>query len=210
LPSLRRLNQPILIENVIGAGGTIGSSRTIKAQPDGYTLLSANLGSLGAAFELYKKLQYAPSDISSIGMIAGTPNFSSCARIFRRKLLVSSLRTRRPTRAGLRSATQVSGPCLFLENLTEVKFQHIPYRGTGPAINDLVGGQIDGMCDSAPNVGPQVMAGNVRALVVAQASRIAAASDVRSATRLVCQPSTFSDGMPSSFLATRRKRSSRS
>ena len=62
-----------------------------------------------------------------------------------------------------------------------MKFQHIPYRGTGPAINDLVGGQIDGMCDSAPNVGPQVMAGNVRALVVAQASRIAAASDVRSA-----------------------------
>jgi len=62
-----------------------------------------------------------------------------------------------------------------------VKFQHIPYRGTGPAINDLVGGQIDGMCDSAPNVVPQVMAGNVRALVVAQASRIAAASDVRSA-----------------------------
>jgi tripartite-type tricarboxylate transporter receptor subunit TctC len=75
LPSLRRLNQPILIENVIGAGGTIGSTRTIKAQPDGYTLLSGNLGSLGAAFELYKRLQYGPSDISSIGMIAGTPNF---------------------------------------------------------------------------------------------------------------------------------------
>jgi putative tricarboxylic transport membrane protein len=112
LPSLRRLNQPILIENVIGAGGTIGSTRTIKAQPDGYTLLSGNLGSLGAAFELYKKLQYGPSDISSIGMIAGTPNFLVVRKDFPAKTLSEFVAHAKANPAGLRSATQVSGPML--------------------------------------------------------------------------------------------------
>jgi putative tricarboxylic transport membrane protein len=186
-PMSRRLNQPVLIENVVGAGGTIGSTRAIKAVPDGYTLLSGNLGSLGAAFELYKKLQYGPSDISSIGMIAGTPNFLVVRNSFPAKTLSEFIARAKANpgkvtigNAGLGSNAHLV--CLFLENLTKVKFQHIPYRGTGPAINDLIGGQIDGMCDSAPNVVPQVLAGNVRALVVAQPNRIAAAPDVPSAS----------------------------
>jgi putative tricarboxylic transport membrane protein len=158
-PMSRRLNQPILIENVVGAGGTIGSSRAIKARPDGYTLLSGNLGSLGAAFELYKKLPYGPSDISSIGMIAGTPNFLVVRKDFPAKTL---------------------SEFIAHANANPGKVT-IGNAGLGSNAHDLVGGQIDGMCDSAPNVVPQVLAGNVRALVVAQASRIAAAPDVRSA-----------------------------
>jgi tripartite-type tricarboxylate transporter receptor subunit TctC len=185
-PMSRVLNQPVLIENVVGAGGTIGSTRALKAQPDGYTLLSGNLGSLGAAFELYKKLQYRPSDISSIGMIAGTPNFLVVRKDFPAKTLREFIAHAKanPSKVTIGSTGLGSNAhlvCLFLENLTEVEFRHIPYRGTAPAINDLVGGQIDGMCDSAPNVVPQVLGGNVRALVVAQAGRIAAAPDVRSA-----------------------------
>src|SRR5206468_245521 len=71
----RTLGQPVLIENVAGAGGTMGSARAAKAEPDGHTLLSGNLGSLAAGFALYKSIRYDPRDFASVGMLAGTPNF---------------------------------------------------------------------------------------------------------------------------------------
>src|SRR5262249_60985702 len=70
---------------------------------------------------------------------------------------------------------------LYLESLAGIKLRHVPYRGTGPAMKDLLGGQIDAMCDSAPNVVPQVLAGAIRALVVAQPSRVAATPDIPNA-----------------------------
>ncbi|MEL4441895.1 tripartite tricarboxylate transporter substrate-binding protein, partial [Shewanella algae] len=70
---------------------------------------------------------------------------------------------------------------LYLESLAGIKLRHVPYRGTGPAVNDLIGGQIDGMCDSAPNMVPQIVGGTIRALVIAQPNRIAAAPDVPTA-----------------------------
>src|SRR5436190_12330970 len=71
----RTLGQPVLIENVAGAGGTMGSARAAKAEPDGHTLLSGNLGSLAAGFALYKNVKYDPRDFALVGMLAGTPNF---------------------------------------------------------------------------------------------------------------------------------------
>jgi tripartite-type tricarboxylate transporter receptor subunit TctC len=71
--------------------------------------------------------------------------------------------------------------CLYLESLAGIKLRHVAYRGTGPAVNDLIGEQIDGMCDSAPNMVPQISAGTIRALAVAQLTRIAAAPNVPSA-----------------------------
>jgi tripartite-type tricarboxylate transporter receptor subunit TctC len=185
-PMTRLLKQQVIIENVAGGGGTIGSTRAAKAQPDGHTLLSGNLGSLGAAFELYKKIQYGLSDLTSIGMIAGTPNFVVVRKDFPAKTLGEFITYAKANpgkvtvgNAGLGSNAHLV--CLFLENLSGVKLQHVPYRGTGPAIKDIVGGQIDGMCDSAPNVVPQVFSGSIRALVVAQPTRIAAAPDVPNA-----------------------------
>jgi len=182
----RTLGQPIIVENAAGAGGTTGSARAAKADPDGYTLLSGNLGSLAAGFALYQKIRYDPRDFVSVGMLAGTPNFLVVHKDFPAKTLADFIANAKANpdtitmgNAGLGSNGHLV--CLYLESLAGVKIRHVPYRGSGPAMNDLMGGKIDGMCDSTPTVVPQVLAGTIRALVVAQPSRIAAV-DVPSAT----------------------------
>jgi tripartite-type tricarboxylate transporter receptor subunit TctC len=182
----RTLGQPIIVENAAGAGGTTGSARAAKADPDGYTLLSGNLGSLAAGFALYQKIRYDPRDFVSVGMLAGTPNFLVVHKDFPAKTLAEFIANAKANpdtitmgNAGLGSNGHLV--CLYLESLAGVKIRHVPYRGSGPAMNDLMGGKIDGMCDSTPTVVPQVLAGTIRALVVAQPSRIAAV-DVPSAT----------------------------
>lgn len=182
----RTLAQPVLIENVVGAGGTIGSARVAKAQPDGHTLLSGNLGSLGAAFALYKKIGYDPREFAAVGMLAGTPNFLVVRKQFPARTLAEFITyvKANPERVTVGNAGLGSNAhfvCLYLEHLAGLKLRHVPYRGTGPAMQDLVGGQIDAMCDLAPNIVPQVLAGTIRALVVAQPSRVAAANDVPTA-----------------------------
>ena len=182
----RTLAQPVLVENAVGAGGTIGSARVAKAQGDGYTLLSGNLGSLGAAFALHKKIGYDPREFTSVGMLAGTPNFLAVRKDLAAKTLREFITHARANpemvtvgNAGLGSNAHLV--CLYLESLAGIKLRHVPYRGTGPAMKDMLGGQIDAMCDSAPNVVPQLLAGTIRALVVAQPTRVAATSDVPAA-----------------------------
>jgi tripartite-type tricarboxylate transporter receptor subunit TctC len=182
----RTLAQPVLVENAVGAGGTIGSARVAKAEGDGYTLLSGNLGSLGAAFALYKKIGYDPREFTSVGMLAGTPNFLAVRKDLAAKTLREFITHARANpemvtvgNAGLGSNAHLV--CLYLESLAGIKLRHVPYRGTGPAMKDMLGGQIDAMCDSAPNVVPQLLAGTIRALVVAQPTRVAATSDVPAA-----------------------------
>jgi len=155
----RTLAQPVLVENAVGAGGTIGSARVAKAQGDGYTLLSGNLGSLGAAFALYKKIGYDPREFASVGMLAGTPNFLAVRKDLAAKTLAEFIAHARANpemvtvgNAGLGSNAHLV--CLYLESLAGIKLRHVPYRGTGPAMKDMLGGQIDAMCDSAPNVVP--------------------------------------------------------
>ena len=182
----RTLGQPIVIENTAGAGGTIGSARVAKAEADGHTLLSGNLGSLGAAFALYKKIKYDPREFAVVGMLASTPNFLVVRRGFPANTLAEFIAHVKANpdkvtvgNAGLGSNAHLV--CLYLENLAGLKLRHVPYRGTGPAMSDLIGGQIDAMCDSAPNVVPQVLAGTIHALATAQPSRIAVTPDVPSA-----------------------------
>ncbi len=182
----RDLGKPVIIENAVGAGGTLGSARAAKAEPDGHTLLSGNLGSLAASYALYKKIAYDPREFAAVGMLAGTPNFLVVRKDFPAKTLAEFIAYARANpgkvtvgNAGLGSNAHLV--CLYLENLAAVKLRHVPYRGTGPAMSDLLGGQIDAMCDSAPNVVPQVQAGSVRALVIAQPKRIGAVPDVPSA-----------------------------
>jgi putative tricarboxylic transport membrane protein len=182
----RTLGQPALIENAAGAGGTTGSARAAKAEPDGHTLLSGNLGSLAAGFALYKKIKYDPREFASVGMLASTPNFLVVRNEFPAKTLAEFITHAKANaemvtvgNAGLGSNAHLV--CLYLERLAGLKLRHVPYRGTGPAMNDLLGGKIDAMCDSAPNIVSQVLAGMIRALVVAQPSRLAATPDVPSA-----------------------------
>jgi len=182
----RTLAQPILVENAVGTGGTIGSARVAKAQADGYTLLSGNLGSLGAAFALYKKIGYDPREFASVGMLAGTPNFLVVRTDLGVKTLAEFIARAKASpemvtvgNAGLGSNAHLV--CLYLESLAGIKLRHVPYRGTGPAMQDMLGKQIDAMCDSAPNIVPQALTGAIRALVVAQRSRVAAVPDIPNA-----------------------------
>lgn len=179
------LKQPVLIENVAGAGGTTGSARVAKADPDGHTLLVGNLGNLAAGFALYKNIKYDPRDFESVGMLAETPNFLVVNNQFPATTLQEFVAYAKANpfkikvgNAGFGSNSHLT--CLFLENLAGVKLTHIAYRGTAPAVQDLLGGQIEAICDAAPNVVPQIAGGTIRALVVAQPTRVAAVPEVPS------------------------------
>ena len=179
----RKLGQPVVIENVAGAGGTIGSLRGAKSAADGYTMISGNLGSHGASYSYYPKLGYAPGDFAGVGMVAGTPNFIAIRKSlpFDKLADFTADAKQHPGKYTAGHAGNGSNGhlvCLLFMKTAGIKMQLVPYRGSGPAMNDLLGGQIDAMCDSAPTVVPQAQAGNIKALVVAQGERIPALQDV--------------------------------
>lgn len=177
------LGQSIIIENVSGAGGTIGSARASKSAPDGYTMVSGNLGSHGASYTYYPKLNYEPDSFVGIGMVAGTPNFIAIRKTLPFNTMtdfVGELRANPDKYTAGHAGNGSNGNlvCLLFMATANVKMQLVPYRGSGPAINDLISGQIDAMCDSAPTIVPQAQASTIKALTVAQSSRLAALPDV--------------------------------
>jgi tripartite-type tricarboxylate transporter receptor subunit TctC len=157
----------------------IGSGRAAKAAPDGYTMVSGNLGSHGASYAYYPKLGYEPSNFSGIGMVAGTPNFIAIRKDLPFSTLgefVNALRERPDKFTAGHAGNGSNGNlvCLLFMSTAGVKLQLLPYRGSGPAMNDLLGGQIDAMCDSAPTIVPQAQAKSIKALAVAQSARLSA------------------------------------
>ncbi|HEX6156927.1 MAG TPA: tripartite tricarboxylate transporter substrate binding protein BugD [Burkholderiales bacterium] len=177
------LRQQMIIENVGGAGGTIGINRAAKAKPDGYTLLLYHIG-MATSPALYRKLQYDTlNDFDYIGQVADVPmmliakkatpantfpEFLSYAKANKDKLTYAN--------AGLGSASYLCG-ILFMSAI-DTSFTMVPYKGTGPAMNDLVGGQVDFMCDQTTNTVPQIKSGNVKAYGVTTASRLASMPDM--------------------------------
>jgi len=172
------LKQQMIIENVGGAGGTIGIARAAKARADGYTLLLYHIG-MATSPALYRKLQYDTlNDFDYVGQVADVPmmmiakstipantfaEFLSYAKANKDKLTYAN--------AGLGSASYLCG-ILFM-SAVETNFTMVPYKGTGPAMNDLVGGQVDFMCDQTTNTVPQIKAGKVKAYGVTTAARLA-------------------------------------
>jgi len=171
------LKQQLLIDNSGGAGGTIGINKAAKARPDGYTLLLYHIG-MATAPALYRKLPYDTlNDFEYIGQIADVPmmliakktlppgsfaEFLSYAKANRDKLAYAN--------AGLGSASYLCG-LLFMSTI-QAEFTTVPYKGTGPAMNDLVGGQVDFMCDQTTNTVPQIKSGNVKAYGVTTTTRL--------------------------------------
>ena len=172
------LKQQMIIENVGGAGGTIGITRAAKAKPDGYTLLLYHVG-MATSPALYRKLQYDTlNDFDYVGQVADVPmmliakkatpstnfaEFLSYAKANKDKLTYAN--------AGLGSASYLCG-ILFMSAI-DASFTMVPYKGTGPAMNDLIGGQVDFMCDQTTNTVPQIKSGNVKAYGVTTAARLA-------------------------------------
>ena len=172
------LRQQILIDNSGGAGGTIGINKVAKARADGYTLLLYHIG-MSTAPALYRKLPYDTlKDFDAIGQIADVPmmliakkatpsanfaEFLGYAKANKDKLTYAN--------AGVGSASFLCG--LLFMSAIQTEFTMVPYKGTGPAMNDLVGGQVDFMCDQTTNTVPQIKSGNVKAYGVTTPARLA-------------------------------------
>src|SRR5256885_7654458 len=164
----RTLGQTIIIENVSGAGGTVGSGRAAAAAPDGYTLLAAAMGSHVAAPVLTPNLKYDPvADFVPIGITAHSPAVIIARKDFPAKDLKEFVAVLRQQGGALKQAHGGIGAsshmaCLLFTEEIGAQPTLVAYRGSGPALNDLVGGHVDFMCEQSVSVADQVLAGSVR------------------------------------------------
>jgi tripartite-type tricarboxylate transporter receptor subunit TctC len=180
----RTLGQQIIVENIGGAGGTIGMSRAAAAEPDGYTIAVGNMGTQSAAPSLYPNLKYDPAkSFTQISIVNYTPQTIVAKKAMEPKDLKELLTYLKANsekmnygHAGVGSISYVSG--LVFNSQFGFKPGLVAYKGTGPALNDLVGGQIDYMVDQSMNVIPQITAGTIKGYAVAHPERIAALPDV--------------------------------
>ncbi len=173
------LGQQVIIENVGGAGGMTGSVRVAQAAPDGYTMVLGSVGTHAQNQTLYKQPLYdAGTDFTPVGLIAETPialitrkdlppnnfkEFVAYAKANQGKMQYGS--------AGAGSATHLA--CVVLNYVIGVNITHVPYRGTGPAMQDLAGGRIDYLCDIIATAKPQIDSGTVKGLAILTKERAA-------------------------------------
>jgi len=177
------LGQSVVIENIGGANGSIGVGRVARAAPDGYTLIVGNWNSQVANGALYA-LQYdLLKDFEPIALISSFPQLIVAKNTMPASDLdglIAWLKANPGTASegipGVGSIAHVSG--VFFQNITGTRFQFIPYRGTAPAMQDLVAGRIDMMFDAPGSSLPQVHASRIKAYAVMSANRLAAAPDI--------------------------------
>lgn len=183
----RTLGQSIVVENVAGAGGTTGATRVAKATPDGYTLLMGNLGTQAASVGLYPRLAYDPrTDFEPIMNSASTPMLVVAKKDLPVKDFREFVAYLKENAAKLNYGSGGVGStshltCLFLDSLLGTKPSHVPFRGSGPALNALLGGQVDYVCDQTVAIVPTVQAKEGKGLVVAVKDRFAVIPDVPTA-----------------------------
>ncbi|AUC98567.1 MULTISPECIES: tripartite tricarboxylate transporter substrate binding protein BugD [Bradyrhizobium] len=171
------LGQSIVIENVVGAGGTTATTRAARAANDGYTLVTGHMGTHAASVPLYPKLAYHPEkDFEPVALLAGTPILILARKDFPPKDLKEFIAYVKANadkvnaaHAGIGSVSHAS--CELLNSILEVKPVGVPFNGTGPAMNALVAGQVDYMCDQIVNAVPQINAGTIKAYAVATPER---------------------------------------
>ena len=184
----KTLGQTIIIENVGGAGGTIGSARVAAATPDGYTLLAGSMGSHVAAPALFTSLRYdSRRDFIPIGLTAVAPVAIVARKDFPAKDMHSFIdyvkangNTVKQAHGGIGSSSHMA--CLLFTAQFSLKPQLVPYRGTGPAVNDLAGGHVDFLCEQVVSVASQVKGGLIKAYGVTGKTRAASMPDVPTMT----------------------------
>jgi tripartite-type tricarboxylate transporter receptor subunit TctC len=179
-----KLGQQIVVDNAAGAGGTIGVAKAARGAPDGHTLLFTHMGTLAVNIALYKSLPYdSQKDLVPVGLAGTNPmvlvtkktlpvkdfkEFTDYVKANQKKVQYGM--------AGIGAASHLGG--LMLNSMMKVDVLEIPYKGTGPALNDLVGGQFDYMVDQAVNVLAQIQSGNIKAIGVSTRKRLAQLPDV--------------------------------
>lgn len=177
------LGQPVLIENVTGAGGSIGVGRVVAAAPDGYTVGTGHFGTHVANGAIYPLKYDLLKDLDPVARLPSNPLLVVTRKNFpaaNLKELVAWLKAN-PGKAaagtaGAGSASHLAGA--FLQNLISTQLQFVPYRGTGPALQDLVAGQIDLIIDQASNSLPQLRQGSIKAFAVTAGERLASAPEI--------------------------------
>jgi len=186
------LGEAVLVENVTGAGGSIGVGRAVRSPPDGYTVSFGHLGTHVANGAIYKLSYDLVTDLEPVVLLPSNPMLIVSKNAVPAKSLQELLAwlKARPTpatagTAGAGSGSHIAG--LYFENVTGIKLQYVPYRGTAPAMNDLVAGQIDLIVDQTSNSIGQVRAGNIRAYAVTSDKRLDSAPDI---------PTTDEAGLP--------------
>lgn len=182
----RDLGGTVVVENVGGAGGTLGAQRVAQARPDGYTLLIHHIG-MATIPTLYRRLAYDPvNGFETVGLITEVP----MTLVGRRNLeantlqeLVALVRQRGDrmnlANAGIGAASHLCG--ILFQSALNTAVTTVPYRGTGPAMNDLVAGTVDIMCDQTTNTTEQIRAGTIKAFAATTSSRVPALPDLPTA-----------------------------
>jgi tripartite-type tricarboxylate transporter receptor subunit TctC len=177
------LGETVLIENVTGAGGSLGVGRTVRSAPDGYTIGFGHLGTNVANGAIYKLGYDLVADLEPVVILPSNPMIIVSKNAVPAKSLKELLEwlKSRPVpaaagTAGAGSGSHIAG--LYFENATGIKLQYVPYRGTGPALNDLVAGQIDIIVDQLSNSINQGRAGTIRGYAVTDSKRAESAADI--------------------------------
>ena len=191
-PMGAELGQPIVVQNVEGAGGTIAAGQVASAEPDGYTVLMHHIG-MSTAPSLYSDLPYAPlEDFKTVGLVTEVP----MTIVARNDLgpttleeLVTYVQENQDTvtiaNAGVGAASQLCG--LLFQQATDTTLTEVAYEGTGPALTDLVGGQVDIMCDQTTNTTGQIQSGEITGYAVTTPERVETLPDL---------PTTEEAGLP--------------
>ena len=182
----KTLGQTVIVENQAGAGGTIGVEKVAKAKPDGYTLLLMHIG-ISTSPSLYRNLRYDPQkELDPIGLITDVPMTIIANKDFPPKNmqeLISYVKANKDkvtyANAGVGAASHLCGMLLMTAIQTDVTT--VPYKGTGPAMTDLIGGQVNFMCDQTTNTTPQIKGGKVKAYAVTTKTRVKSLPDVPTA-----------------------------
>jgi len=177
------LKTQVIVENVAGAGGTMAAARVASSPPDGYTVFFHHIG-FSTAPSLYRKLPYDTlRDFETVGMIGDVAMTMVARKDFPAKDLKEMIAYVKANKekvnmanAGLGAASHLCG-MLFMSAI-QTDFTTIPYKGTGPAMNDLLGGQVDFMCDQTSNTVSQIKAGKVKVYGVTTKTRVSALPDV--------------------------------
>lgn len=186
----KQLNNPVIVENKTGASGNIGAEYVARARPDGHTLLFGSMGLMTVNRHLYKNMPFDPlKDFTAVARLYDTPHVI----VANAKLPIASLQDlidqakARPGQisfgsAGAGTSTHLVGE-LFMHE-TQAKLLHVPYKGNGPALTDVVAGHIDVMFDQATNSVGHIKAGNLRALAVTSGTRVGNLPDVPTVAEL--------------------------
>jgi tripartite-type tricarboxylate transporter receptor subunit TctC len=182
-PMSAKLGTQIVVQNVEGAGGTVAAGEVSQAKPDGYTVLMHHIG-MSTAPALYADLPYKPlEDFKTIGLVTEVPMTIIARRDFQPSTLqelVDYVKANADkvtyANAGIGAASHLCG--LLFQKAIGVKVQEVPYDGTGPALTDLVGGQVDFMCDQTTNTTGQIKAGEVKAYGVTTEERVKSLPDL--------------------------------